>query len=294
MNIRCSPSADRARRGRAQAMAECADCQPPTKRKQRARAIGDAVARVAHRLEHAKRVVGTAGSGRPAPDAGVRECRQPVVRARDPTLREFTIRTAIGASQRRLLGQLVTESLLLSAIAGAVGLLLALWSVEAIAAILPEGGPLAADSTALDWRVLCYTLGISVAAGLVFGGLPALRFSRIAFTPALAPARSSSRIQRTLLVAQTAVAVTLLASAGLLTRSFLSLWRIDPGFRADNVLTARVSLPSNQHPDQQALFFTRAIERLSGPEIEAAAAVTHVPISGLGNSGYVTSKDASR
>lgn len=205
-------------------------------------------------------------------------------------LRELTIRTAIGASHRRLLGQLVTESLLLSGIAGVAGLMLALWSVEALAAILPESGPFVMNTdTTIDWRVLSYTAGLSIVAGLVFGGLPALRFSRIAFTPTYAAARTSStRIQRTLLVAQTALAVTLLAGAGLLTRGFLSLWSIDPGFKAHNVLTARVSLPSNRPPDQQALFFARAIERLDGPDIEAAAAVTHVPMSGIGNSGYLT------
>ncbi len=182
-------------------------------------------------------------------------------------VRELMVRTALGASRQRLLARLVTERMLLAAAAGGAGLLLAVWSVDALVVLLPESASFAAGPALLDSRVLCYTLGISLVAGLVFGGLPALRYSRIEFTSTgvAARARSSSRIQRGLLVAQAALAVTLLAGAGLLTRSFLATWQIDPGFSADGVMTARVSLQSNRPGDEHALFFTRVIERLGAP-----------------------------
>jgi putative ABC transport system permease protein len=204
--------------------------------------------------------------------------------------RELLVRAAIGASRGRLVAQLLTESFVLSAIAGLVGLLVALWVVEAIGPLFPEGSTWVASPIALDWRVLSYLVAISIAAALLFGGFPALRYSRIEFTPGLA-ARSmfSHRLQRTLLVAQTALAMTLLAGAGLMTRSFLELWRVEPGFTADGVMTARVSLPPTHPGAMQAPFFARIIEQLAGsPDIIAAAAVTHVPMSGLGNSGYIT------
>jgi predicted permease len=204
--------------------------------------------------------------------------------------RELMVRTAIGASRGRLLAQLMTESLLLSAIAGAVGLLLAVWSVEAIVALLPQGSSLAAEPVTLDWRVLSYTFIVSLLSGLLFGAVPAVRCSRIAFTSTrITAAATSPRIQRALLIAQTALAVTLLAGAGLLTRGFLTLWRIDPGFTAHGVMTARVSLPPARPGEQHAAFFAQVIDHLAGsPDITAAAAVTHVPMSGLGNSGYIT------
>ena len=203
--------------------------------------------------------------------------------------RELMVRAAIGASRGRLLMQLMTESLLLSAIAGAGGLLLAVWSVEAIVALLPPDA-FAAEPVTLDWRVLSYTFIVSILSGLLFGGVPAMRCSRIQFTSIrLTASATSPRIQRALLITQTAFAVTLLAGAGLLTRSFLNLWRIDPGFSANGVMTARVSLPPARPGEQQAAFFAQVIEQLAGsPDIAAVAAVTHVPMSGLGNAGYLT------
>jgi len=204
--------------------------------------------------------------------------------------REFMIRTAIGATRGRLIAQLVTESLALSVIAGALGLLLALWSVEALLGMLPAGSPYRMTPTAVDWRVLAYTLVLSLAAALLFGILPALRHSRTQFNAGHVDPRSSAfRTQGILLVAQTALAVTLLLSAGLLTRGFLTLWQIDPGFSADGVMTARVTLPSARPDEQTIAFFERALQQLSAdPNVIAAAAVTHAPLSGLGNSGYFT------
>jgi predicted permease len=148
--------------------------------------------------------------------------------------REFMIRTAIGATRGQLIAQLVTESVALSVIAGALGLFLALWSVEALMGVLPEGSPYRMAPITIDWRVLGYTLGLSLAAALLFGILPALKHSRTHFNAALASARSSAfRTQGALPVVQTAMAVTLLIGAGLLTRGFLSLWQIDPGFTAE-------------------------------------------------------------
>jgi putative ABC transport system permease protein len=205
--------------------------------------------------------------------------------------RELMVRTAIGASRGRLVAQLLTESLLLAAIAGAVGLLIAVWSIEALGIMLPQDSPFAVTPMTLDWRVLGYLFIISLTAGVLFGGLPALKYSRVEFTSTRVNMRapSSYRVERTLLVAQTALAVTLLAGAGLLTRGFLDIWRIDPGFTAGGVMTARVSLPPTLPRDSHAPFFARVIEQLAAsPDVTAAAAVTHVPMSGIGNSGYIT------
>jgi putative ABC transport system permease protein len=203
--------------------------------------------------------------------------------------REMLIRRAIGASRMRLIRQLVTESLALAAIAGFAGLFLAMWSVEALVAMLPPGSSYRMAPTAIDWRVLTYVATASVASGLLFGVLPAVKYSRADFSEGRVNVRSTPfRVRGALLVAQTALAVTLIAGAGMLTRGFLQIWQIDPGFSSDGVMTGRVTLPQRSG-EQQVEFFERVLAQLSAdPTITAAAAVTHVPMSGDGNSGFIT------
>src|SRR5262245_46356778 len=156
--------------------------------------------------------------------------------------RELMIRTAIGASRRRLIGQLVTESLTVAAIAGCFGALLAMWSIRGIGALLPEGSPYPISPGTIDWRVLLYTFAVSLCSGLIFGLLPAFRYSRTDIHAArVGTASTTFRLRGALLVTQTTLAVTLLAAAGLLGRTFLQIWRIDPGFSPAGVTAARIT-----------------------------------------------------
>ena len=204
--------------------------------------------------------------------------------------REIVVRAALGATRGRLISQLVTESLTLAALAGTLGVVLALWSSDALVALLPERSVYRLSPAVIDWRVLLYTFGVSTVAGLVFGVMPALRHSRADFNPSRAGTRSSSfPVRATLLAAQTALAMTLLAGAGLLTRTFLHVWQSDPGFSSDNVLAARINLPGTQSDERRVAFFEKVVNDLARrPQVAAVGAVTHTPLSGTGNSGYIT------
>jgi len=161
--------------------------------------------------------------------------------------REFAVRAALGASQGRVVRQLLTESVLLAIVSGGLGLLLAAWGTRAALSILPAALPRAED-IGLDTRVLFFTLGISLAAGVLFGLVPALKMSSPNVQETLKEGgRSASggrhRVQGFLVVAEFAMALVLLAGAGLMIRSLARLWSIDPGFNPRNVMTVGVSLP---------------------------------------------------
>jgi predicted permease len=170
--------------------------------------------------------------------------------------REFAIRIALGAGRARLLRQLVTESLLLSITGGALGLLLAFWGTKAALASLPSALP-RADEVGIDLRVLLFTLGISIAAGLIFGLAPALKILKPRIQTTLSEggrslSSSRQRVHGIFAVVEVALALVLLVGAGLLARSMAALWRVDPGFRSDHVLTFGLNLsPSliNAKPD---------------------------------------------
>ena len=208
---------------------------------------------------------------------------------------EMAIRSALGASRRRLVLQMLLESVLLAVAGGALGLLAAAWLVE-----LPGVVPLAApsvfvpyatspDQVRLDGVVLMFTLGVSVLTGLLFGVVPALRASRPSLYSALSarghgagdPTRARTR--QMLVVAEVALALTLLIGAGLLLRSFANLRAVDPGFRADRVLTIDLNLPRARYasPARQTQFFDALIERVNAlPSVEQAGAVEQLPLSG--------------
>jgi putative ABC transport system permease protein len=203
---------------------------------------------------------------------------------------EMMIRTAIGATRARLIRQLMTESLLLAAISGYVGVLLSMWSVRGLLAALPPASVYRQAPVAMDWRVFAFAVVVSTLAGLLFGVLPALRHSRPRPLATYGVIRSTPlRIRALLLASQAALAVTLLASAAMLGRGFLELWRTDRGFSSDGVTTARVTMAGVGAAEAAPPFFERIVAQLTAdPAIVAAAAVTHVPMSGVGNSGYVT------
>jgi putative ABC transport system permease protein len=160
--------------------------------------------------------------------------------------REFAIRAALGASQSRVIRQLLTESVLLGLAGGSLGLLLAAWGTQASLKVLPETLPRAQD-VGVDGRVLIFTLLASIVAGVLFGLAPALKISRPNLQETLKESgRGASgtrhRAQGVFVVVEMAMALVLLIGAGLMIRSLLDLWNVNPGFNPKGVLTFAVSL----------------------------------------------------
>ncbi|HKR12944.1 MAG TPA: ABC transporter permease [Pyrinomonadaceae bacterium] len=161
--------------------------------------------------------------------------------------REFAIRAALGASRWRLLRQSLVESTLLALVGGAAGLLLAAWGTTAAIKSLPTALP-RQEEIQLDVRVLLFTLGLSLLTGIIAGGIPAFRTSRSRFNEALkesgrGASTSRARAQGIFVVAEMAMALVLLISAGLLIRSLNALWNVDPGFNPDKVMSFGVTFP---------------------------------------------------
>src|SRR5262245_16763535 len=196
--------------------------------------------------------------------------------------REFAVRAALGAGRGRLVRQLLTESAALAIVSGLLGLGLAAVGVRALIAFAPPDIP-RLDEVTIDPGVLGFTAGVSFLTGLLFGLAPAWKVSRSNPNEALkSVGRSSSgglRLRQTrglLVVVECALAVMLLVSAGLLIRSFLHLQSVDPGFKPDGVLLARVSLPrsSTRTGPQTVAFFQQVIERVAAlPDVKAAGAI---------------------
>ena len=203
--------------------------------------------------------------------------------------KEFAVRAALGAGRTRLLQQLLAESLLVALAGGALGMIAALWSKDLLLALAPGMIP-RLDEVGLDWRVLLFTLAISISTSVLFGIFPALAASR----PDLAAAieRSSGRhsagvegalAQNFLVVSEIALALILVTGAGLLVRSFLHLENVDPGFNANRVLAMRISLPDATYPkeSQGIQFFDRLLERIRAiPGVQTAAAAATLGLQG--------------
>jgi predicted permease len=160
---------------------------------------------------------------------------------------EFAVRAALGASQGRLIRQLLTESVLLAVAGGGLGVLLAGWGTRAALGLLPTALP-RANEVGMDTRVLLFTLAISLAAGVLFGLAPALKIARASWQQALKEGgRGASgarhRAQNVFVIVEMAVALVLLIGAGLMIRSLGKLWSVDPGFRPDRVTMTNLALP---------------------------------------------------
>jgi putative ABC transport system permease protein len=200
---------------------------------------------------------------------------------------EFAMRAALGAARPRLIRQLLTESLLLAVLGGAVGMLLAQFGVGALVALSPPELP-RADAIRLDGTVFAFALGITALVGLVLGLIPARHASGGGLHTGVQEnsARTSGGQQwtrRTLVVAEVAIALVLLVSAGLLLRSLERLFAIDPGFDASHVLTMQVQESGHRFDDDhaRARFFTQALEAVRQvPGVRTAAFTSQLPLSG--------------
>ena len=178
--------------------------------------------------------------------------------------RETAIRQALGATRPRLVRQWLTESILLGVAGGALGLLLALWANQLLISYL-QTTPLASLELGLDWRVLAFTLGISVATGVVFGLAPALQASRLDIVMALKSEDAQragsrrSRLRAVFVTSQVTLSVVLLIGAGLFIRSLQSANTIDPGFRVERALTVPINLGLLRYKENEGENFYRSL-----------------------------------
>jgi putative ABC transport system permease protein len=202
--------------------------------------------------------------------------------------KEIAIRASLGAGRWRIARQLLSESLLLAVIGGAVGLVLAYWLVDLLVSFSPQGTP-RMDEVGVDIRALGYAMAVTILTGLSFGLAPVLQLFKADLNQSLRDGGKGLQVARggrgalsALVVAETALALTLLVGAGLLVKSFIRLQRVDPGFNPRNVLTAFVTLPPSAYPDGQVKdFYSRLLDRVRAlPGAQSAAAVSSLPLAG--------------
>jgi putative ABC transport system permease protein len=202
---------------------------------------------------------------------------------------EMAVRAALGAGRRRLIRQLVTESLVLATLGGVAGVLLASASLGSLLALQPAGVP-RLDEVHIDRSVMAFAAALSVLTGILFGLFPAWHATARPTAQTLREgsrgllAGPGQRLRGGLVVAQLALAMTLLAGAGLLLRSFDRLRRVDPGFRPESALTFRLSLPESAYPEEprRTAFFRELLTRLEAlPGVRRAGAVMGIPLGGL-------------
>jgi putative ABC transport system permease protein len=205
--------------------------------------------------------------------------------------RELAVRAALGADRRRIFQQLLAESLLFSAVGGGLGLLLAAWLVRLFVASGPVTVP-RIDLVGVDLRVVLFTAALSIATGLVFGLVPARRASAADLLSTMKQATrgtgtgaAARRFRSALIVAEVALALTLLVSAGLTIRSFARLVAVDTGFDPEGVVTMRVSLAAAKYRDlaRWTTFHLELVRRVSAiPGVSAAGVNSAVPLEGGG------------
>jgi putative ABC transport system permease protein len=202
--------------------------------------------------------------------------------------KEIALRTALGASRLRIVRQMLTESLLLSILGGALGALLAVWGVQLLVTLSADSLPPTVNVT-IDPNVLAFTFVISIATGLLFGLAPAFRTAKVNLIDSLKDgARGTegtmrNRTRSLLVVFESAIAVILLIGAGLLVRSLFALQSVDPGFDSNNVLTVRIDLPRQKYAGEgkPAKFFEELETRISSiPGVQTVGLITELPMSG--------------
>ena len=200
--------------------------------------------------------------------------------------REIAVRAALGAGRGRIVRQLLTESLMLSLLGGAGGLLLAKWSVGLLVGL--SAGLPREDEVAINTPVFGFTLSIALLTGLLFGLVPALQATRLDLVEALKEGGKGTgggvqrhRTLNVLVVGEVALAVVLLIGAGLLVNSFIRLQQVSPGFDEKNLLTVRIDLPNPYaQPEKKTLFFERLQQKVAAlPGVEALGLVTELPLA---------------
>jgi putative ABC transport system permease protein len=202
---------------------------------------------------------------------------------------EMAIRSALGAHRGRLMRQVLTESLVLAAGGGALGLMLAVWGTDLLIKLQPQGFP-RLEEVRIDRMVLLFTAGLTVLTGLIFGCIPAWHSTRVDLVGSLKDnargaigAGGLQRLRGTLVVAEMALAVLLLTGAGLMIRSFARLQNVDSGFKTENVLTFHLSLPERDYTNdaQRAVFMNALLDRLrTAPGVSSVAASSYQPMAG--------------
>jgi putative ABC transport system permease protein len=206
--------------------------------------------------------------------------------------RELAVRAALGADRRRLICQMISESLLLSLIGGAAGIALAWWGISFV------GGVVAAsvrvprlELVSINGSVLLFAVSAAVGSALLFGVVPAVTAAGTTLTEALREGertgtqRRGRRARQALVVVEVALALVLLVGAGLLVRSFITLMHVDPGFDPSGTVTMKVTLPSANYrgAGETIAFFDRLFERVDSlPGVQAAGGISFLPLNGLG------------
>jgi predicted permease len=205
--------------------------------------------------------------------------------------RELGVRTALGARRRRLMSQMITESVLLGGMGGIAGLALAFLFHRGLLALVANRLPVPRlDQVSLDFTVVAMTMGLSLATGLLFGLVPAIVSSRAVNEALREGGRHGGgprarRVLGALVAAEVALSLVLLTGAGLLIRSFARLSSINPGFRAEGLLTVRVQVPGVRYdsPERSSGFYSDVLTRIAAlPGVESAAGVTFLPMGGGG------------
>jgi putative ABC transport system permease protein len=208
--------------------------------------------------------------------------------------REMALRSSLGASRSRLVRQLLTESVLLSVAAGALGVLLAYAGMPLLTVLTPANLP-RIENVAIDGRVLAYTFVVSVLTGIIFGLAPSLGVGHADVSQPLKGQRSTptarhSRLRSTLVVSEVALSLALLIGAGLMLKSFLRMERVDPGFRVEKLLTVWTILPEEKYPPhQRAAFYQQAWQAIQAlPGVKSVGAINDLPLSGIHGGGPFT------
>jgi putative ABC transport system permease protein len=210
---------------------------------------------------------------------------------------ELAVRLALGASRKRVIEQLLVESLVLSCAGGAAGLVLAVLATGFLGQLIPLGIS-NAGAPAINGPLLAFAAGVSVAAGILFGTLPAWRGSQLELVASLKQGGGRSgvgaagqRLRSALVVSEVALAMVLLAGAALMIRSFQKLYHQDPGFRAEHVLTlqTRLQYPKYQQMARRSEFYRQVLQRVETlPGVVAAGYTTYLPLADSGGGSLVT------
>ena len=202
--------------------------------------------------------------------------------------KELAIRSALGASRLRLVRQLLTESLLIAALGGIFGLVLAWWGVNVLLALGPDNLPRMHEIN-IDGRVLVFTISLSILTGLIFGIAPALQASKPELQHTLkdggaAATRGRHWLRNLLVAGEVAIAMILLIGAGLMLNSFLRLQRVDAVVDSTKLLSVAITLPANRYPEpaQAGMFYQELLRRVEAlPGVESAGLSTIQPLSGI-------------